>query len=269
MLRRVLQRLKPAWIRRFSGPLLETYQNFAPAEILNLSEGAQLCVIAPHPDDESIGCGGLIAQWTASGRQAEVILLTEGELGSRDARDQSLSETKRQHAMKTIAKTRRKEAAVAAETLGAELIWFSGPDGALARDVSRLAGELSDHWRVNRPDLIAAPFPADKHPDHAAAARIVAKAAAANSLLSTRILGYEVWSAAPVTAVLDITDVADIKRAAIARHESQTATTDYVEGSMALNRYRAVTSGTKARYCEGYYATDCRGYARLTDSLQL
>ena len=40
-----------------------------------------ILVLSPHPDDESIGCGGTIANHTAAGDQVTVIFLTSGEKG--------------------------------------------------------------------------------------------------------------------------------------------------------------------------------------------
>jgi LmbE family N-acetylglucosaminyl deacetylase len=41
-------------------------------------QGRGLVVIAPHPDDESLGCGGLIAGWRARGNDARVVVLSDG-----------------------------------------------------------------------------------------------------------------------------------------------------------------------------------------------
>ena len=44
-----------------------------------LEQFSQPLIIAPHPDDEVFGCGGLIALWAAQGIKAQVVVLTSGE----------------------------------------------------------------------------------------------------------------------------------------------------------------------------------------------
>ena len=79
----------------------------------NTSGGAAECaptmVLAPHPDDETIGCGGTIARLTATGTQVTVVLVTDGEatIGS-------------PHHRATTALLRRAEASAACAALGAE-----------------------------------------------------------------------------------------------------------------------------------------------------
>src|SRR5438046_7255856 len=48
-----------------------------PFEPLDL-RGERLLVLAPHPDDEVIGCGGLVAQHLAEGRSVRVVVATDG-----------------------------------------------------------------------------------------------------------------------------------------------------------------------------------------------
>lgn len=228
-------------------PLLAAYERFGPLQRIGLPEGHRLSVVAPHPDDESIGCGGLIALWTRAGQPVEVIFLTEGEQGSRQLRDESLPPAEREAARERLRRTRRGEATAALARLGAVAVWLDGTDGALQQDENRLAERLAAHWRAAPPDILAVPFPADRHADHVVAARIASTAVAAALPPSTETLAYEVWSPLPANALLDISPVAGIKWQAIAEHASQTATTDYVAAAMALNTYRARSGGPVVR----------------------
>lgn len=261
---RVLRRLRPHWLRR----RLDRYERFASLRRVGLPEGRRLSVIAPHPDDESIGCGGLIALWTDLGREAEVIFLTSGEMGSPSHRDGSLDEAGRLALSHLLRQTRRQEAREALAILGARAVWLDGRDGALYRDEARLADALAAHWHSSPPDVIAAPYPADRHPDHAVAARITG---AASRILpaDTPLFGYEVWSPAPATALIDITLAAARKWQAIAAHGSQVATTDYVAGAQALNRYRAISAGQKEGFAEAFNLSTRAAYATLAESLRV
>ena len=82
------------------------------------------------------------------------------------------------------------------------------------------------------------------------------------------VLAYEVWSPLPANAHLDIADVAERKWRAIAAHESQTRSTDYLAAQQALGRYRAICAGRPGP-CEAFHRTDLRGYAAIARSLEV
>ena len=258
----VARRLRPAWIRSLLEVDLEAFETFAPLRRLGLPAGHRLAVVAPHPDDESIGCGGLIALWTAAGREAQVVFMTAGERGDPEVRAGDASGA--------VAARRRAEGEAALALLGADGRWLDGADGALHADRVRLVPELVALWRRDPPDAVAAPFPADRHPDHAAAARIVAAAGVALGWSDLPVLAYEVWSPCPANAVLDISATAARKAAAIAAHASQTATTDYVAAATGLNRYRAVTAGLGAgAAAEAFVAVPFPRYAAIVERIGL
>ncbi|MFC2968281.1 PIG-L deacetylase family protein [Acidimangrovimonas pyrenivorans] len=261
----IVRRVRPGWLR----PLLLAYERFGPLQNIGLPAGHRLSVIAPHPDDESIGCGGLIALWAQAGRSVEVIFLTQGEQGSRLVRDESRPLAERQAAGAQLRATRRREATAALARLGAEAVWCDGRDGALQQDEGRLADRLAAHWQASPPDILAAPFPADRHADHAVAARIASEAAATALPPGTEFLAYEVWSPLPANALLDITPVAGTKWQAIAEHASQTATTDYVAAAMALNTYRARSGGQAEGYAEAFHRTTAAGFAEICARLKV
>jgi LmbE family N-acetylglucosaminyl deacetylase len=256
--------LRPRWVRHMTAQ----YERFGALQSITLPAGTVLCVVAPHPDDESIGCGGLLALWTAAGRQGDVVFLTGGEMGSPAVR--AMADPRQRAALMTAIKaTRHTEATAALAILGGNGTWLNGTDGALQGDEERLVATLAAHWRSAPPDVIAAPYPADRHADHAVAARIAGQAALRVLPPHTRILAYEVWSAAPINAVLDISRVAEVKWRAIAAHASQVATTDYVRAVQGLNTYRAISAGQKAGYAEAYCAMDVAEYARIATSLKV
>lgn len=155
----------------------------APGELLR-ERG--LVVIAPHPDDESLGCGGLLAWASQSDLLRHVVFLTSGE---------------RSHPQTThdLAAIRRLEATIAAACLGltpAHLSFLGLPDGGLLTlgEEERLC---ATQWlrclAIQRsPCLIVVTADTDPHCDHQGAQALVTKAA--GGLPGVEIMSYPVWS---------------------------------------------------------------------------
>ena len=111
-----------------------------------------ILVIAPHPDDAEMLCGGLLWKARAAGRRLGVVDLTRGEMGTRGS-----------------PAIRKKEAAAATRMLGLELrVNLNLRDGHLLGD-PRLLPALVRILREHKPKLVLAPHWEDQHPDHAAA----------------------------------------------------------------------------------------------------
>jgi bacillithiol biosynthesis deacetylase BshB1 len=116
--------------------------------------------IGAHPDDVELGCGGTIAKLARSGRRVGILHLTRGEAGTRGTPEM-----------------RRREAEAAAAILGAAAIEFLDcGDGAFRHGVAE-EDALIELLRRLRPELVFAPTPADRHPDHGRAHRLVLDAA--------------------------------------------------------------------------------------------
>src|SRR5687768_13703045 len=96
----------------------------------------KILVISPHPDDEAIGCGGVISKHVREGEIVEVIFLTSGEKGGHGRTP-----------VETIVQ-REKEARDAAKILGISAVHFwREPDGsfqASVKNVARLAVYLQE-----------------------------------------------------------------------------------------------------------------------------
>lgn len=148
-----------------------------------LLDGAhRLVVVAPHPDDEVLGCGGFMAQARSAGREVLVVSVSDGEAcypGDPFWTPERLRETRR----------RELRAALAALGLGQVAVVLLGvPDGGVGLAAAFLTDRLAAHLR--RDDLILVPWEKDGHPDHEACNRAVRSAAEAQGC---RILEYPVW----------------------------------------------------------------------------
>jgi N-acetylglucosamine malate deacetylase 1 len=187
-------------------------------------------VVAPHPDDEVIGPGGALARHADRGDEVVVLLLTSGGAtvaGGADVERRREQETRR--ALRRLG--------VAADVVPCRL-----PDGDLPARVEEVAALVGRHGAGAR--ALYAPSPLDHHPDHAAATRAVAASGLPGDVL---VLGYEVWAAGPVTALLDVTDVFGRKQAALAEYHIALEAVDYVRAASGLAAYRSAACGLGGR----------------------
>jgi LmbE family N-acetylglucosaminyl deacetylase len=190
---------------------------------------SRILVISPHPDDESIGCGGTLRHHTLQGDSVQVLFLTSGEAGGHG---RSAEET---------ARVREEEAYVAAGILGISQIEFwHEPDGKLSVTqhlVDRLCAKL-EHWQ---PATIYVTHDREMLADHRAAARLVKRALSGRSNFDhkPRVLMFEVWTPLQqMNQIVDISPYVDDKVAAIRSYRSQCEAMRFDEAAIALNRYR-------------------------------
>lgn len=201
-----------AWL---AGPLRATPLLEAP------TAGDHVVVLAAHPDDETLGAGGLIAGASARGAEVTVVVATDGEASHPHSPT---------HSPQALATRRRGEVAHAMQQVApAAGVRFLGlPDGRLSEVVETLTDQV-DALAASA-TLVVAPWEGDRHPDHAACARA---AAAAARQAGARCWQYPIWAwhwGDPETDLLpwDQTgrvelgpDEQDAKRRAVAAHVSQ------------------------------------------------
>jgi len=147
-------------------------------------------VIAPHPDDETLGCGGLIATKRAIGANVTVVFLTDGSAGTLH---------QEQTPNQGLALRRRGEAVAALDHLcidRAFVHFWDYPDGALEHLPSETRGELVERlaslMRSERIRAVYVPHRCDGHPDHRTAFAL-AKAAASMPGPTVRLYQYAIW----------------------------------------------------------------------------
>jgi len=162
------------------GSLLDAAAHAAWATPEGIAPGDVL-VLAPHPDDETLGCGQAIAAACAIGRRVGIALVTGGE----NSHPGSLT-----HPRPVMRELRRREFCRAVEVLGngtIESVELGFPDGKLERgDGDEIADQLRTFADGLRPSVIWASWSGDPHCDHIATG-------AAAEILGLR-LGIPVWS---------------------------------------------------------------------------
>ena len=186
---------------------------------------ARWMVLAPHPDDETLGAGALIRHAAATGDLCTVIYLTDGS-GSHPPGTPGLSSARRREAQRAV-----RRLSARATPIG----WMGWKDAnpheprsrSFARDAQRLAAMLRHHGI----DALAVTDPSESHCDHVAAFNL-AKAAVRLAHRPVALFSYHVWSGDSGRATRRIrTRPLDrgIRRNALQAHRSQ-LTPAYGEG---------------------------------------
>ncbi|HEX3107449.1 MAG TPA: PIG-L family deacetylase, partial [Thermoanaerobaculia bacterium] len=210
--------------------------------------GERLLVLAPHPDDEVIGCGGVVAHHLNGGSSVRVVVATDGGQAG-------------------VPATREEESRKALVLLGGagnpavETTFLAYPDRELAANRDELSQRLESILREYRPDLILVASPIEFHPDHLALATTFCELIQRDDTLfadlaTAKVAFYEVGQPLRPNAIVDITAVAEQKYAAIAAHESQLAFGDYPAYARGLNVYRAMTMPPEVRFAEAYFVVN-------------
>ncbi len=187
-------------------------------------------VIAPHPDDESLGCGGTIALLARAGLPVHVLFVSDGTGSHRD------SPTYPPEALRELRETEAREALVRLGLSGDTATFLRLPDrfvpweGQPGFDMAVMA--VAVLLRARQPATILLPWRGEHHCDHVASWQIV-RAAAARISPQPRLLEYPIWlwertmphrdpSAREVVGWrLDIGPVLDRQQTAIEAHRSQ------------------------------------------------
>ncbi len=206
-------------------PTLRTYND--PDKTLTEKK---IVILAPHPDDEIIGCGGTIHMYHLKKTDITAVFLTDGRKGNERYEEEDL------------VSIRREEAKKASDIVGIDrLIFMDNRDSELSRS-HNAASELAAILNDIKPDAVLLPFFMDSHPDHLSANMILLRAE--KSLPSFRCYAYPVWTPLPFYNLnVDITPYIDVKQKALEQYRSQLEEYNYVEASLGLSRYYSIHEG--------------------------
>jgi LmbE family N-acetylglucosaminyl deacetylase len=218
------------------------------------SPGRQrVLAVAPHPDDEAIGCAGTLLRHHACGDHTCIAIATDGR------RSQSV----RGAGPDAMARLRHAEAQQAARLMHAErLEWLGLPEGEWqpAELTERLRTLIID-WR---PTLVYAPSRVDFHPEHRAVAQALALAlvGAAEITANARVRVYQVQ--VPLTPVLinlysDVSEWRESCARVLAAYASQARS---ITSAERLKRYSSLSHGG-TRHIESFWQMPAQDYAAL------
>lgn len=197
---------------------------------LSITDDDKILIVAPHPDDECIGAGGLLALYS---KQCDVLVLTDGRIGQSN------------YLPNETIKIRRTELEKELSSIGVNFNCYGVEDGTLSKNTSLLC-----KFDFSKYTKIFVTGTRDGHPDHSAAYSIV-KTALKMQKLKREIYLYEVHN--PLinpTHILDITKIINNKLGLIQCHKSQLDVVPYDRMAKSLAEYRAVQNRMANSYIE-------------------
>ena len=213
---------------------------------LRINKNDKILIVAPHPDDEAIGCGGLMALYA---NQCSVVVVTDGAHA-----DSSIPPGK----MKQIRKKEFREEMKKANILSYKMLDYE--DGRLIEhDECFLNVDFRSYSKIFLPNRD------DNHLDHTKTFDYAIKQIIKEEKCGTEVYLYEVHSPFHnISHYLDITDVVDKKIDYIDCHKSQMHIHDYTKQSKMLAAYRACQVGTPGRFYETYTWVDKDEFEEIT-----
>jgi len=209
----------------------------------------KIVVFAPHPDDETFGCGGTIMKRIEEGYDVVIAVMTDGRNALKDALGIDHDPTPEE-----VKHIRRKEVLKATQILGippGNLCFFGFEDGALHREVDEVVVKTTEILERYRPTEVYSSYAKDCHVDHKTTNQIVRRCvrkihlSTSNyeysiaqkhypfnrvaSILSNMLLGDLV--------IVDITEFLPRKEAAIKQYQSQISTISRRQGEPVIKPY--------------------------------
>lgn len=156
------------------------------------SAARRLMAVLAHPDDESLGVGGLLAASAAQGVETYLLTATRGERGRFFTNDGRPSDSE-------VGRVREAELRAAAQVLGVrEVALLDYVDGELDRSNSQeVVARIVAHMRRVRPQVVVTfdPFGAYGHPDHIAISQLTTAAIVAAAAVHQVSKLYQIaWS---------------------------------------------------------------------------
>ncbi|BAY16235.1 LmbE-like protein [Anabaenopsis circularis NIES-21] len=204
-----LQKLIPGvWLERMQyihSSLLIRWILLQGSQQLTFNQKSAM-VFSPHQDDETFGCGGMIARKCEQGIPVIVVFITNGQ-GSGNIDTES---------RKKIIQTRRQEAIKALNVLGVEtsaIHFLDQVDGGLQElnlaEKQEAIAQISELLQHHQPEEVYVPHRKDCHRDHEATFHLV-KAAIQQANIKVDLLQYPIWLfwRSPLFIMLKLSDIA-------------------------------------------------------------
>lgn len=205
----------------------------SPLQSIHTIKAGPILVVAPHPDDETLGCGGAIAALRSIGLTVQVLVMSDGTKSHPNSRA---------YPAPKLRALRESETRCAMSLLGvdaSQITFLRLPDGALpvrgTLEFEIALAQCCDYLSSGVPAVLFVPWRFDPHPDHRATWHLIHTALSQlNSGVTSvpRVIEYPIWDwdmaqrqASKVAIAswrLDISETVQLKQRAIAAYRSQT-----------------------------------------------
>jgi LmbE family N-acetylglucosaminyl deacetylase len=220
-------------------------------------------VISPHPDDAEFGAGGTVARWVRESKNVVYVICTDGSKGTSD----------RNMKPAVLAEIREAEQREAARVLGVdEVVFLRYPDQAL-EDTHEFRRALVREIRKYRPEVVVTADPYRRyiwHRDHRITGQVALDAVfpfardhlAYPDLLKQGLEPHKVeemlfWGADEINYRSDISDMFELKLAALRCHKSQVGQFDSPEWIEWLRRrHKAMAEGESFELAEAFHRVE-------------
>lgn len=220
--------------------------NLKPKEF-SFEENTKALCLCPHADDESIGMGGVLSLFS---NNFDVILLADGRKGIKELSTEE------------VIKVREDEFKCAMQAAGIENYSFLRAEDKKLLD----SYELFKTINIEKYNYIFIPNIIDQHPDHKAVGLLLKKLieSGVKTKPDLKICFYEVWSTLGfVNVFVDISGVAEKKKAMINCYKSQIAQKDYEYHALGLNQYRGMLKDRK--YAEAFCVLELDEFKKICE----
>ncbi len=210
----------------------------------------KVLVLAPHADDDVLGCGGLLASLARRRAAIRVLFLTDSSGGDEvtEHRDE-------------YAERRREEAKAGLGVLGiTDIEHLDLPDGELDQYTGIAAGAIERELIEFRPDLLLAVSPLEVTRDHQAAFAALHRTLSSvrgegdldAAVRDLRILLYEINHPGYPDILVDVSAEIPALTEAIKKHASQLELHNYLKAAIGIRRYRTLSLPTGVTAAEGF-----------------
>ena len=223
-----------------------------PPGTVTTIEVTSALVIAPHFDDEVLGCGGLVTRLTAEGASVRVVFCSDGGGGTTDV--------PQRRALSVRRRTEARQAAAVLDLAGIDELDL--PDGDLAQHVAPMAAGIRRLLLQHRPELVLVPSPLEVSADHRAVFGALHRAlemlrtaddfASSTRVHALQVLLYEVNHPLHPDVLVDVGAKVPLIERAMACYASQQEERDYLRVKLGLLKFRTLTLPPSIEAAEAY-----------------
>jgi LmbE family N-acetylglucosaminyl deacetylase len=198
-------------------------QNLQSIE-LETPAGERILVLAPHPDDDVFGAGGMLLKSLRRGRKVHIVYVTNGSQ------------------VESLGQKIRREAEDVCRAMGVSCCFLNCAVRGIAKSDEAVNEKLAQQILTYKPDTLVTTFVLDDHDDHRRVNHLLMKALSRDDVKvalpkKTEVWWMQIYSTVLPNVVVDISEVEQEKRHLIGLWRSVSGQRDWEHYVMGLNAF--------------------------------